>query len=183
MTEVQNIINSIREVFNEEQIKEILDDNGDLRSNIDIVDSQTNEVIASANPNAVEWKTPAEIDYAKKPEEEKEKEFRGDYCEMREVMRINNRYDMVEHLRKVDRRRIVLIREHLLQLLAYETQYAKFATEIINIITRLMMGDIETDFEMPNTDFDIGENSVDSDEEEEPSSSNSDYSTQDERQK
>lgn len=160
MTEVSThcIIESIKNSFDKEQIDEILDEDGNLRSCVDIIDSQTKETIYSGAASVpIDWKTPAETDYEKRDVKEKEEELRGDYLELKAVLNIDNRYDMLEHLRHVDRRRIVLIREHLLQLLAYENRFETTCVEIINIITRLMSGDVETDSEMENTIFDLGD--------------------------
>jgi len=145
--------------------RDVFDESGNLQENVQVVDPETGEVVADgkSNTNVTDdilegdtkssYRTETEKKYYNMPEEEKEKELRGDYCEFKKILGMNTRSELFDELRKTDRRRIVLLREHLLQLLSYHAQYADHAIEIIKMITRMMMGDFSTDLELENTIF------------------------------
>lgn len=149
--------------------RDVFDETGNLQENVQVVDPETGDVVVDGKSQASlvddtlegdtksSYRTEIEKKYYNTPEEEKEKELRGDYCEFKKVLGLKTRSELFDELRKTDRRRIVLLREHLLQLLAYHAQYADHAIEIIKMITRMMHGDFVTDLELEDTIFDLGD--------------------------
>jgi len=151
--------------------RELFDESGNLQQGVQILDPESGEIVADGSNGASSteavlpgddkgaYRTEIEKKYYSKSENEKdaqEKELRGDYLEFKKILLLRTRGELFEELRKTDRRRIVLLREHLLQLLAYHKQYEYQSIEIITMITRMMLGDFETDLSMDNTIFDPG---------------------------
>jgi len=144
--------------------RELFDESGNLQQGVQILDPESGEIVADGSNGASSteavlpgddkgaYRTEIEKKYYSKPENEKEQELRGDYLEFKKILLLRTRGELFEELRKTDRRR----REHLLQLLAYHKQYEYQSIEIITMITRMMLGDFETDLSMDNTIFDPG---------------------------
>ena len=142
---------------NYENADEIIDHNGDLRDGVEIIDSSTNETVRKAEPS------PCPLD----------ERTRSDYFDLRDVLLKQYRHDIVNHVKTMDRKRIVLLREHFLQLMSYDgnPHTVDVCHGIVCIMTRLMLGDEESDISMENTDFGIGEcpdEDENDDQEEEP---------------
>ena len=92
-------------------------------------------------------------------------EFSGDYCEFRDVLLLGTRHKIAEALPKLSKRRLCLLREHLLQTCAYLEQYREVCFEIALIATRVLACDFETDKGMEDTVFDMGDMCEDEQEE------------------
>jgi hypothetical protein len=136
---------------------------GSLKDGVQIIDCQSGEVVAgatSSTPAAVEedeYLTSFEKHWKSLNSVEREKITRSDYKEVLYCLKQNSRWKLLEHLRHQDRRRIVLLREHLLQISAYNADLRQSRQDgwigildIVFICTRLMSGDTETDSLLPD---------------------------------
>jgi hypothetical protein len=86
-----------------------------------------------------------------------DEEFTGDYCEFRDCLLLRTRHKMAEALPKLSKRRLCLLREHLLQSAAYHPQFYDACIQISLIATRVLAGDFETDLGMEDTEFEMGD--------------------------
>lgn len=161
MATIEDVIKS-----NFEGDNEVLDENGEIRPEVSVVDTVTGEHISinSGNKDPTCYKTEWEKKWEGLAKGEHERICRGDYIELKECLQHKTRHTLLDHLRKADRRRIVLLREHLIELCAYNTELQPYVLEIVFICTRLMGGDYETDAKLPD-DVLIDEEISDSDEE------------------
>lgn len=165
MCDVESIIKQ-----NFEPNSDVLDEHGNLRPEVSIVDSETGEHIAGyQEPTEEDYKTAWEKNWEKLSQVDQERITRGDYSELKTCLKLRTRHALLEHLRKVDRRRIVLLREHLLEIAAYNPSLALTVMEIVFICTRLMGGDVQTDADAEN-DLIIFDDISDSEDENSPKS-------------
>lgn len=138
---------------------DVLNTDGSLKPGVKIIEAETSNIVAEGEVKPINYQKgdPLFLDDS----------YSGDYCELRNLFLLNKRHDIVQELGKTDRRRIILLREHLLQLAAYNESYAAICMELVFIICRLMVGDSETDLKKPNDDININDiESDDSDDEE-----------------
>lgn len=143
-----------------EQLEEIMNPDGSLKQGVKIIEADSGLLVAEGEKPAKKGPNfspgdPLFLDDS----------YSGDMCELRNIFLLNKRHDLAKALSEVDKRRILLLREHLLQLAATHKNLKDLCLEIVMIICRLMQGDIETDLAMPNDDLDVGL-TEDSDEEE-----------------
>jgi hypothetical protein len=138
MCEVEQMIKQ-----NFEPDSDILDSNGEIRPEVTVLDSETGEhILGYKEPTEDDYKTAWEQNWEKLSQTEQERITRGDYVELKNCLKCRSRHQLVEHLRKQDRRRIVLLREHLLEIAAYNDSVAATVMEIVFICTRLMGADL-----------------------------------------
>lgn len=137
------------------QASDVFDEEGDLKPGVKIFDSETGEAVAEGSVKPINYQPgdPLFLD----------DKFSGDYCELRNLFLLTRRHSIVGELAKIDRRRVILLREHLLMLSAYNSSYAKTCMELVFIICRLMCGDKETDLNMPDDEINIADCESDDD--------------------
>ncbi len=165
MTDIEQVIKN-----NFADHSDIVDENGELRPEVQVVDSETGETVAGYDPNRPitesDYKTAWEKNWERLTEQEQDRITRGDYSELKNCLKHRTRHTLLEYLRQQDRRRIVLLREHLIEIAAYHPEIAEYVMEIVFVCTRLMGGDVETDGALPD-DLLVLDEISDSDEEEE----------------
>lgn len=148
MTDFEEIIKT-----NFEPNSDVLDEDGNVRQGVEVVDMTSGDRLYSNLPVTEEdYKTEIERKWDKLDENERERITRGDYVELKNCLKNRTRHTLLAHLRKQDRRRIVLLREHLIEICAYNSGLVREQQsgwmdifEIVLICTRLMNGDVDTD--------------------------------------
>jgi hypothetical protein len=136
---------------------EVCDENGALRPGVKVVNKETGEVVAEGVEQKVHkiGLQPGDRGYLGD-------DFSGDYNDMRDVMMAGTRHKMLEQICTLSARRLILLREHFLQLGAYNKEARGLCLEVVWIVTRVLGGDDQTDKEMEDDVIDVGQ--FDSDE-------------------
>jgi hypothetical protein len=129
---------------------ELYDANGELKPNVEvygITEDGKQENVTE------EWRkfshTEPTIEQRDKPIETP-KDYLGedvtsDYFDLRNLMRNKTANAMMEHMKKVDRKRLIVIREHLLASSAYNKESSEICDGVIKMITRAYYGDFDLD--------------------------------------
>lgn len=142
---------------------EVCDESGALKPGVKVVNKETGEVVAEGVPK--EHKVglqPGDKGFLGD-------EYSGDYNDMRDVMLEGTRHKILQKLTTYSARRLILLREHFLQLGAYNKEARGLCLEIVWIVTRVLSGDNQTDKEMEDDVIDIGQFDSEADDEDEGS--------------
>ncbi len=139
----------------------LLDAEGDLKPGVQIIQADDGRIIAEGKekPN-LHGKDPERFPSSNlQPGDELflDDSYTGDYCEFRDLLLQKTRHKMVDAMVKLSKGRLCLLREHLLQSASYHDQYRHVCLEVAMICTRVLASDWDTDKEMEDTEFDIGE--------------------------
>lgn len=135
-------------------------DGDQLKPGVKIIDAENGEVVMEGPMG----ETPVAVSSSDKfpankfqPDDELYlgDEISGDYHELRDVLLQKSRWNIFKAIKCLDYRRVCLLREHLLQLAAYHVDYRTTAYNVVDICTRLLSGDSETDLQLADDVFDI----------------------------
>lgn len=138
---------------------EVCDKDGALKPGVKVVNQETGEVVAEGVSN--------EHKKGLQPGDEGflGDDYSGDYNDMRDVMLAGTRHKMLEKICTFSVRRLILLREHFLQLGAYNKEARGLCLEVVWIVTRVLGGDDKTDKEMEDDVIDVGQFDNDADSE------------------
>ena len=148
----------------------LLNKDGELKPGVQIIQADDGRVIAEGKdvPN-LHGKDPERFPSSNLQPGDPlylDETYSGDYCEFRDLLLQKSRWKMVEAMKKLTDPRLALLREHLLQASAYQEEFKAVCFEVALITTRVLASDWQTDMEMEDTVFDIGDMDIDSDGEE-----------------
>ena len=138
-------------------MSDVYDSNGNLNPGVQVfgvdADGEKTDVTedwrqwSSTEPKIeVRQKEAGEVEEPK-PDDWLGDDYSGDYCDLRNLLRNKTIEDMVEFIKKTDRRRVLQIREHLLICAAYEKIHTDICCVLILLLTRCSLGDFDIDEE------------------------------------
>lgn len=130
-----------------QDFSELFDDSGKLKPGVQIIPLDEDEGVGEKDWNISSSTKPCiscipHVD-EEKPTDWLDDSYSGDLCDLRNLMRNQNVDDLVEFLKKTDRRRILQIREHLLQVVSYNAEFRNVGVKLILLITRCTLGDFD----------------------------------------
>lgn len=145
-----------------EKFREILNIDDDHFNGARFMELSSNTEGASSSLSSKEddeWKSfsstkpvieiiPADAPKEPKPDDWLDDSWRGDYHDLRNLLRNKTRPDMLEFLKK-NQGKIPQMREHLLICASYNNELSEICVRLILMLTRCIMGDFETDLEGP----------------------------------
>jgi hypothetical protein len=145
MVDIANIIGK------QSGYEELLMPSGELKPGVQIIDKQSGDVVAEGERFPSRNLQPGDAGFL-------DDSFSGDYCEVRDIILLETRHSIAKAVLKMDARRIMLAREHLLQFASYHGHLTEVCIQIALILTRILAGDFKYDLEeLPDDRFDIGE--------------------------